>query len=356
MKSKSICFLAPANNYHTQKWCKWFSEKGYFVHVISFVEGNIDNVILHVVGKRTRENEKDLQKFRYFFYGKKIKSIITDINPDIISVHYASSYGLVAALTKLKDYKLSVWGSDIFAFPKKSFFHKLFLNFSLDKASCILATSKYLAEETRKYTTKEIEITPFGVDTRLFHPISHHKDQNKFIVGTIKALTPYYGIDYLIKAVAIIVQEHSEIPIELHIAGRGEKENEYKLLAQQLHISEIVSWLGYISQEEAALEWTKMDLAVLYSSAESFGVSALEAQACGIPLIVSDANGFLESSNPGKSAIIVPFGDEHKLADAIVNLYYDKEKRKQMGVSGREFIENRYELDQCFSKIEKLIL
>lgn len=355
MGKKTICFLAPANNNHTQKWCKWFYEQSYAVHVISFIEGYIENADVYVVGNSIKGSASDFQKLKYFTFVMKVKRIVKEIDPDIVSVHFASSYGLVAALANIKKYSLSVWGSDIFAFPNKSIFHKSLLLFSLNKADRILATSDALMKETQKYTRKKVEITPFGVDTHLFHPTNAYKDASNFVVGTIKAMTPRYGIDYLIKAAAIVLKEHPEIPLELHIAGRGEKEDEYKMLAQQLNICDKVDWLGYISQEEAAIEWSKMDVAVVYSAEEPFGVSAIEAQACGAPLIISDAPGLLEATKPGESSVVVPFGDERKLAESIMELYYDKEKRKKMGTIGREYVVKRYELNQCFLKIEKCL-
>ena len=44
-----ICFLAPANNYHTKKWCNWFASQGHEVHVVSFIKDSIDNVTVHYI-------------------------------------------------------------------------------------------------------------------------------------------------------------------------------------------------------------------------------------------------------------------------------------------------------------------
>ena len=352
VNNKIICFLAPANNSHTHKWCKWFYERGYAVHVISFVGDTIDNVNVHVIGNGVQGTATDLQKLRYFTYVRRVNKVIAEINPDIISVHYATSYGCIAALSDFRRYTLSVWGTDIFNFPNKSILHKLLLMFSLSRAPQIFATSYALAKETQKYTRKPILITPFGVDMNLFRPAELRTNRERFVVGTIKALSERYGIDYLLKAVAIILKERPDIPIELHVAGRGDKEWEYKTLAENLGITEKVQWLGYISQERAAVEWQKMDLAVLYSAAESFGVSAVEAQACGVPLIVSDAPGFQESTKCGESSIVIPFGDERRLAEAILELYDNNGKRKAMSQAGREYVVRHFDINECFLKIE----
>lgn len=348
-----ICFLALAGNYHTIKWCKFFKDRGWEVHVISFVDKKMDGVALHYIDSGTSTNKSDASKLRYLLSFMKIKQEVEKIQPDIISVHYASSYGTVAALAGLDNYFLSVWGSDIYEFPQKSFFHKCMLKYSLKKAPHLLSTSNAMAVEAAKYTKKKFLITPFGVDMNLFSRKKRLRNDNLFIVGTIKALTPRYGIEYLIKAAALIMNERPEIPLVIKIGGKGPNEVEYKKLAEDLGVKEMITWLGFIPQEQVAVEWANMDVAVVYSSApESFGVSAIEAEACGCPLIISDVAGLMEATYPGKSSVVVRKKDEHALAKAIIDMYENKKLRESMGVAGREYVESKYELYQCFSNIE----
>ena len=354
-----ICFLAPANNYHTKKWCKWFSMRGHEIHVVSFVEDNIEHTTVHYINTGATAESTDSKKIKYLLKSKEVNKAVKAINPDIINVHYATSYGTVAALAKLDNYILSVWGSDIYDFPRKSFAHKMLLKYSLKHAKYLFSTSNAMAEETRKYTNKRIEITPFGVDLSVFTPEKRSRSEYKqgkeeFVVGTVKALTPKYGIDYLIKATALIKRDHPDIPIKLHIAGRGESESEYRDLVLRLRLSNDVIWHGFKPQDEVATIWANMDLAVVYSSSESFGVSAVEAQACGVPLIISDVPGLMEATQPGESSIVVPRCNEQELARQIVRLYYDNELRKQMGYNGHKLVEQKYDINYCFQKVEKL--
>lgn len=351
-----VCFLAPASNYHTKKWCKWFNDNGHIVHVVSFIEDEIENVTVHYIDTGASANSGDAQKIRYLFKAKAVKRIVNDINPDIVNVHYATSYGTVAALAGLKGYVLSVWGMDVYDFPKKSFLHKAMLKFSLNRATHLFSTSKAMAEETRKYTNKNIEVTPFGVDMNLFNPALRKRNDSEFIVGTVKALTPKYGIDILIKAVAKICKERPDIPIRLRIAGKGEKEQEYKQLAIDEGINCITEWLGFISQPECAREWANMDVAIVPSTveSESFGVSAVEAEACGTPVIITDIPGLMEATSPGKSSYVVSRSNVDELANAIILFYENVEMRLSVGKEGRNFVEKLYDIDFCFGKIEKL--
>lgn len=352
-----ICFVGSANSSHLVKWCQWFSVHGHELHVISFTPGEIPDATVHVIDLKVDVNGSDFGKLKYLTTGKQIKKLVQAIKPDVINVHYATSYGLAVALSGIKDYVLSVWGSDIFDFPERSLAHRLLLKYSLHKARYLFSTSQTMADEAVKYTKKKFLITPFGVDMELFSPARRTKKSDQpFVIGTVKTLSSLYGIDYILKAAAIIREEHPEMNIALRIAGSGPQAEEYRVLVSTLGISDITSFLGYISQEKAAEEWANMDVAVIPSvSYESFGVAAVEAQACGVPVIVSDVGGLMETTSPGKSSIVVPRRDEKAIAEAIVHLYQDAALRKSMGLEGRKNVVGKYELNQCFRHIERAL-
>ena len=352
-----ICFVGPANSAHIVKWCRWFTARGHEIHVISFTKGVIQGVDVHLVDISVNTNGNDLSKLRYLFTGKKIKRIINSIKPDIINVHYATSYGAAMALSNIKGYVLSVWGSDIYEFPNKSPLHKYLLKYSLKKAEYLFSTSRAMAKEAAKYTNKQFSITPFGVDVNLFNPNNRSRNESdrEFVVGTVKSLSDVYGINKIIEAVAQI-KNNKSIPIKLRIAGKGPKEEEYRQLAIELGIDDITEWLGFISQKDAAKEWANMDVAIIPSISESFGVSAVEAQACGTAVIISDAPGLLEATNPDISSIVVENGDVEGIVEALVFLASHDNIRKTMGERGRQFVENNYEINNCFEQIETLFI
>ncbi|MBP3209003.1 MAG: glycosyltransferase, partial [Oscillospiraceae bacterium] len=217
-----------------------------------------------------------------------------------------------------------------------------------------------MAREVGKYTDKKFYVTPFGVKTELFSPERRSREENdgRFVIGTVKALKPKYGIDVLLKAVALVKQQHPEIPLELRIAGEGPCEAEYRRLTAELGIEEVTKWLGFISQEDAATEWANMDIAVVPSvtDSESFGVSAVEAEACRIPVIISDVPGLMEATQPGVTSIVVTRRSAEALADAIVLLYQNPEVRKRMGEAGRKLAVEKFDYQLCFENIEKIFL
>lgn len=354
-----ICFIAPANNYHTQKWCKWFCKRGHQIHVISFTEGSLDDAIVYVVKTSAKPDSNDSNKLKYLLHAREIKRLVDKIKPDIVDVHYASSYGTVTALSGVKRYVLSLWGSDVYDFPKKSILHKCLLKFSLKKAEYIFSTSKAMADEARKYTDKKIDITPFGVDTELFSPdkcVRSYESDGVIRIGTVKALTPKYGIDCLIKAFALFAESRKNSSVRLEIAGKGEYEEQYKKLAHDMGIGDFIIWHGFVTQEKVAEIWANLDLAVVPSvlESESFGVSAVEAQASGTPVIISDIPGLMEATIPEVTSIVFGRGNEKELASKIERLVNDSNLRHDMQKKARQFVVEKYEIDKCFIEVEQL--
>lgn len=351
-----ICFLAPASNYHTKKWCNWFLSKGHEVHVLSLIESEIPGVSVHYLFNSAKPGDSDIKKLSYLFAVSKIKKLLKEISPDIINAHYASSYGLLASLACPNQYFLSVWGSDVYDFPQKSIFHRFIIKHVLKKAKHILSTSKAMACETKKYTNRDIFITPFGVDMNLFHPRDKKIYSKEIKIGTIKALSDIYGIQYLLSAFSLVVKSENNYSFMLLIGGKGPQENEYKRLAKELHIDDKVRWLGFLSQERVADELASFDMAIVYSDRESFGVSAVEANASGVPLIISDIPGLMETTKPGITSVVVERSNPKKLASAIISLANDPELQKRMALAGREYAYNNFELNKCFQNIEKIFL
>ncbi|WP_242852236.1 glycosyltransferase [Clostridium butyricum] len=91
--------------------------------------------------------------------------------------HYATSYGLLGALANYHTYIISVWGNEIYDIPIKSPTHKMMVKYNLKKAEYIYSTSNVMKDETKKYTDKDIEVTPCGVEISRFVPGRIEKDE-----------------------------------------------------------------------------------------------------------------------------------------------------------------------------------
>lgn len=349
-----ICYLSDANSIHTKKLCYFFRDKGYDVSVISLNDGKIEGVKVYSMSLKIKNVSNTISKIRYLKNVAKIKRLVKEINPDILHAQYATSYGLIGSLVNYKPYILSAWGSDVYDFPKQSVIHKNIVKYNLKKADLLLSTSKVMAEETKKYTDKDILITPFGVDINKFKPNKKDKKSNEIVIGTIKTLEEKYGIEYLIKAFHILTNKHKNLNLKLKIAGKGSKENELKALCKDLKIEDKVEFLGFLHPDKVPDTLNEFDIAVFPSNSESFGVAAVEAQACGIPVIVSNVGGLMESTKPNFSSLVARRKDEVDLADKLEKLVYDDNLRISMGQNARKFVEDNYNVVDNFNYIDEI--
>ena len=229
-----------------------------------------------------------LQKLSYLKVIKQLKKINREFNPDIIHAHYATSYGLLGTFLNHKSFLISVWGTDVYSFPKQSWLKKQILKYNLRKAKAIFSTSPDMAKETALYTKKQIHVVAFGIDIEKFKPIEK-EESSRITIGIIKTLEDVYGVNFLIDAFAII-EKKKKYDVELLIVGKGNKmpilQNQVKALGLK-H----VKFVGQIRHELVPEYFSKMDIVVIPSLQESFGVAAVEASACQKPIVVSNVGG-----------------------------------------------------------------
>lgn len=343
-----VLMLSSAGNVHTQRWVSALAKRGIEICLFSLDSESIDyyTKIQNVKVFNAELNRSDLysNKIRYLLSVKRVKRLIRDFKPDLVHAHYASSYGLIGSLAKTNvPYIISVWGSDIYDFPNITPFGKSIIKYNLKKADCILSTSHVMAKETIKYTNKEILITPFGVDMERFKKIDKFQPSEEFIVGNVKTLSPKYGIDVLIHAFKRVKDNNPTLKTRLLIYGKGPCRKEYEDLANSLGLRDVVEFRGFIENDKLPEVYNSFSVSVSVSNSESFGVVAVEAMACECPVVTSDADGFTEVVENGKTGFIVPKRDSEATAQAIQKFIDDPMLREEMGKKGRDHVERMYD-------------
>jgi len=361
MMNRRILFLSDVNSAHTQKWAESLAKKGFDIGIFSLSPCKSDwfetfpNITVFSSVKLSPEQfiSSDISKVAYFKELKALKDIIKIFNPDIVHAHYATSYGLLGVLTKFKPLIISLWGSDIFDFPRKSFLHKAVLKYNLKMADRVLSTSYVMAEETRKYTKRSILVTPFGIDMDAFKPkpVKSLFSETDLVIGTIKVLDEVYGIDYLIKAFKILKDKHPQLPLKLLIVGRGLQAEELKELAIYLDVSNDCVFTGFVNHALVSDYHNMIDISCFLSNSESFGVAVLEASSCEKPVVVTNVGGLPEVVDEGITGFIVPPRDEHAAAAAIEKLISNPELRNMFGKNGRKKVSLLYDWDKNLEDI-----
>lgn len=336
-----VAVLAPSKSIHTHKWALFYQSKGIDVKVFTFKdhysEDNAKQVPTEILPKVLPG------KASYIAAAPALKKMLKEWNPDILHSHFISSYGLLGAIVDYKVHFVSVWGKDIFDFPKKNKLNEKLVRFTLSKATAICSTSHIMAKETNLYTNRPVYVTPFGVDLEKFYPEAHSNETNdKIVVGTVKALEDKYGIADLVKGFAMF---HKEYPnSELLITGDGPQRKEYEELAVQLGISDITTFTGKVPNTEVPTIIRSMSIFAVPSTedSESFGVAAVEAMACGVPVVVSNVGGLPEVVVKDVTGIVTDKESPDQLAAAFIKLAQDNNLRMGMGQAGVNHVKDNY--------------
>jgi len=351
-----VALLGAANSIHLQRWATALSVRGWRVSLITQHEAPAGllpaAVQLHLLPHRGA--------LGYFANVPALRRLLRALKPDLLHAHYASGYGSTAALSGTQPLLLSVWGSDVYDFPRRSPLHAAWLRRNLRAATALASTSQAMASQVRRLLGQSdlpVAVTPFGIDLQRFMPREMPCDRppgTPLVIGTVKTLAPKYGIDLLLRAHARLLHTSTrQVAPRLLIVGHGPQRAELQALAMSLGSAAQVDFAGAVPHAEVPGWLRRIDVFVAASrlDSESFGVAVLEASACALPVVVSDVGGLPEVVVQGQTGVVVPREDDAALAAALVPLLADAALRQRLGAAGREHVRQHFEWETCVDRM-----
>ena len=215
----------------------------------------------------------------------------------------------------------------------------------------VISTSAYYAERSRNLTSfgNILRVVSNGVDCDTFNPStdgSRVREQlhlgNRFTLIFVGALTKwhrYKGLEILLRAVNELVA--GRLDLALVVVGDGELKEYYVTLSRQLSLDKVVMFVGNVPDAELPQYYAASDALVLPSKdmSEGFGLTLLEANASGKPVIASRVGGIPDVVRDGYNGILVPPNDPNALAAGIRGLMMNPENARLMGRNGRKHAE-----------------
>jgi glycosyltransferase involved in cell wall biosynthesis len=311
------------------------------IHIVRDVKGIITKDVL------TEESGKNglAEKIIYYYspsfrislldkywsevkYRKLFKQVVTEYMkksgvPDLAHVHVGMKAGTIALWLKKKKmvpYVLSEHWSGFLPEADEKISDQPFYLRSLWKkvssgASAISAVSAYLADSIQKmFGIKSVNVIPNVVDTTVFYPAAAKPVDNLFI--HISGLEKLKNPTAIIKAFAIVRRTYPLAVLDIF----GPENKQLRRFAAELHAENSINFHNEIPQQQLA-EFVRQSLAlVLYSDYETFGCVIIEANACGIPVIVSDIPVFHETVTEGINGIFVRANDPDALAERMIEM------------------------------------
>ncbi|CAN5130847.1 glycosyltransferase family 4 protein [soil metagenome] len=198
----------------------------------------------------------------------------------------------------------------------------------------VQAVSQSTADDlvSRGLRPGDIRVIHNGVDTGYFAPAEPRAERPLFVY--VGRLQRYKRVDVLVRAFARLPPG-----AELRLAGRGSAADELRALAERLGVSDRVQFLGYVSEDTKRELFRRAWANVFPSPKEGWGISNLEAAACGTPSLASDAPGLRDSVRPGRTGLLFPTGDVEALAALLRRLSGDRSEVERLGTGARRFAE-----------------
>jgi glycosyltransferase involved in cell wall biosynthesis len=345
-----LVYLADAPYIHTKRWVEHFARAGHETHVISFRPAEIEGVHVHYVGGLER-----LGKLRYLAHARRIKRLVGELRPDLLHALHLTSYGFLGALSGARPLVSSVWGIDVLKAPRRTPLHGVITRYALARADHITATGLRLAGATLPYAPRDkpVTVVPYGIDLARFRPEARAElDRPHVVIGSVGRLSPEKGLDVLLTAASRLIE--AGMPIRVVLTGDGPERKRLIALAGRLAVSDRVDFRGEVAHEQVPAVLAELDIFVMASRAEGFGVAALEAQAMELPVVASRVDGLPDVVDDGRTGLLVPAGDVGALAGAIGRLAGDASLRAEMGGAGRAFVERRYRWEENVAQMDRL--
>jgi len=168
----------------------------------------------------------------------------------------------------------------------------------------------------------------YGVDHNSFRLLGIPKSPTP-LIGLVGRLKKYKSVDHLLEAFVIVRQEIAAA--ELLIVGDGDDKPRLESIAQQLGISRAVTFTGFVGEEEKVKYLNEMHVAVNTSVKEGWGLTAIEANACGTPTVSSNVQGLRDAVVEGETGLLYEYGNREQLAEKILLMLRDGHLRQRLG-------------------------
>ncbi len=342
--------------------------RGHEVHFITYQQP----FRLPVFLPRVHFHEVDVGRYPLFQYppydlalAVRMHEVVIKERLDLLHVHYAIPHATSAWIAKEmlrkegRDIKVitTLHGTDITIVGQDPSFHAI-TKFSIEKSDRITAVSDFLKDETLRAfgcAGCEVQVIHNFVDPAVYDRARYAPELRTALAGDRKVLmhiSNFRPVKRVVDLVRVFARVQKDVPSILVMVGdgpdRGEAENE----ARALGVESDVHFLGRI--ESVAPLLASADLFFLMSDRESFGLSALEALACGVPAFGYNVGGLPEVVRDGVTGYLRPVGDVEGIAAAAVSLLRDPTRLAAMRIAAASDARARFSLNAVVAQYEAL--
>ena len=343
------------------------SAKGHEIHFITYHQPvrlealQHPNIYFHEV------NVPDYPLFKYQPYELALSSRLVDViknaQIDVLHVHYAIPHAYAAYMAKkmLLDEGLQIpivttlHGTDITLVGSHPFYRPA-VTFSINHSDRVTAVSESLRQDTlRLFDIKtKIEVIPNFIDVEKIESVGKPCERSLLAQKEEKILTHisnFRPLKRIMDVIAIFEQLSSEITCKLMMVGEGPEKIKAIDYVEKKGLDDKILFLGNSNEIDKILCYS--DLFLLPSEKESFGLSALEAMAHGVPVISSNAGGISEVNKQGYSGFLAPIGDIDTMSARAKDLLLNKKLHSKFKKQAKQQA-SLFSLDKIVGKYEAI--
>jgi glycosyltransferase involved in cell wall biosynthesis len=286
---------------------------------------------------------------------------------DVIHAHWAIPTGPAAVMAARKlnlPSVITMHGGDVYVNPEQGYdfptrwYVRPALRWTLRHAGALTA----ITDDCRQHALRagapadHIRLVFNGTDLRRFSPGENgSRPDSRFgpnMIFACRQLFPRKGIRFLLEAGAALKPQFPDLKIV--VAGDGFERPDLMRLADELGIASDVTFLGWVPNADLPQYYRAAAISVIPSLEEGFGIPAAEAMGCEVAVVASDAGGLPEGVEDGVTGLVVPRGDARALAQAMGSLLADPQRRRRMGLAGRERALRLFDWDRSAQQFEEI--
>lgn len=343
----------------------FFANKGHKAHFITYDQP----VRLNTMQPNTFYHEVSMHDYPLFHYqpyelalSSKMVQTIRKWKLDVLHVHYAIPHAYAAHMAKqiLAEEGIHIpvittlHGTDITLVGKNPIYRDA-VNFSINSSDIVTSVSESLKQDTLASFAikKEIEVIPNFIDHTLYEQPKECLRKQFAPNGEriITHISNFRPVKRLKDIVHVFAKVHKNAPVRLVLVGDGPEKEHARMLAQELGIVDSVIFTGKVLDIDRILRCT--DVFLLPSEKESFGLAALEAMACGVPVISSNTGGLPEVNIHGETGFTADVGDVDAMVGYIEQIFADAalEETLRIGAKRQSLI---YDIENIAPMYESL--
>ncbi len=339
--------------------------RGHEVHFVTYeqptrLQGFYENVYFHNV---------DVMPYPLFTYppyslalAAKMAEVARYADLDVLHVHYAVPHATSALLTKQMiaprpiGIVTTLHGTDITLVGSNPSYLPV-TRFSIERSDAVTAVSDWLRQQTvRKLgVERPIEVIHNFVDSERFKPDRKECLLERFAPAGEKILMHTSNFRPLKRTADLLdifdaVRDRADV--KMILVGDGPDRAELEARARAKDRSDDIVFLGNYAAIEELLPCA--DVFLLPSSNESFGLAALEAMSCGVPVVASRVGGLPEVVDHGKTGYLLRVGDAGAMAEAAIGIVTSEDLRKKMGAGARAHAIKKFNVDSITRQYEQV--